>query len=259
MLIDSHTHLDLPEEERRLVLERARAAGLVHLVAIGQWGHGSLDPARRTVVLAAADRAFLSATAGVHPHDAAAASDADLDALEPLCRDPAVVAVGECGLDYHYDHSPRPVQRERFARQLDLARRLGKPVVVHTREADADTAEVLRAHLGPDGGVIHCFTSDPAAARAWLDLGLSISFSGVITFKNAEAVRDAARLVPLDRLLVETDSPYLAPIPLRGKKNEPANVVLTARRLAEVKGVAPEVLARATSENARRVLRLPPA
>ncbi len=198
-----------------------------------------------------------SATAGVHPHDAAFATAQDWDGLAALCARPEVVAVGECGLDFHYDRSPRPAQREQFVRQLALASALGKPVVVHTREADRETAELLRAHLGPAGGVVHCFTSDWAAARAYLDLGLFISLSGVITFKSAEATREAAAKAPLDRLLVETDAPFLAPVPLRGKRNEPALVVHTARKLAELRGLAFEELARATSSNARRALRLP--
>ncbi|MBS2024801.1 MAG: TatD family hydrolase [Deltaproteobacteria bacterium] len=265
-LIDSHAHLDLNRygDDRQSVIDRARAADLVHVVLIGQWAtptepgiHG-LDEARATLALARTDRGFFSATAGIHPHDAREPTQADWDALATLCAQPDLVAVGECGLDYHYDHSPRDQQRDAFVRQLALAKALHKPVVIHTREADAHTVELLREHLGPDGGVIHCFTSDPAAARSYLDLGLSISFSGVVTFKNAEQVREAARLVPLDRILIETDSPYLAPLPHRGKRNEPALVALTAQRLAEVKGLPVEEIARATTENARRALRLKP-
>ena len=260
-LIDSHAHFDLEADGENLdgVGSRAREAGLVHIVLIGQFhaGRGGIAAAEETVALAGRDRSFFSATAGVHPHEAAAATDADLEALRALCARPEVVAVGECGLDFHYDRSPRDVQRERFARQVLLARALGKPVVVHSREADVETAEVLRDHLGPDGGVIHCFTSDWTAAQRYLALGMSISLAGVVTFKNAEALRDAAAHIPLDRLLIETDSPFLAPIPHRGKRNEPAFVRHTAQRLAELRGVPVETIEAATTANARRVLRLP--
>ena len=260
MLIDSHAHLDFEEygDDLPAVIERARAAGLVRIVLVGQWREGKgMAGAAAAVELARSQPQLFSATAGIHPHDAAQATAEDLDALSRLCADPAVVAVGECGLDYHYDRSPREVQRERFALQLRLARRLGKPVVVHTREADLDTADLLARELGPDGGVIHCFTSDWTAAQRYLALGLYLSFSGVLTFKTAEAVRDAAARAPLDRLLVETDCPFLTPVPHRGKRNEPAFVALTAARLAEVRGMPLADLAQATTANARRVLRLP--
>jgi TatD DNase family protein len=168
-----------------------------------------------------------------------------------------VVAVGECGLDFHYDRSPRDVQRDVFVRQLRLAKQIGKPVVVHTREADLETAEILKAELGPDGGVIHCFTSDWTAAQRYLALGMCLSFSGVLTFKNADAIRDAAARVPIDRILVETDCPFLAPVPHRGRRNEPAYVALTAARLAELRGLTLEELSLQTTGNARRALRLP--
>ena len=260
MLIDSHAHLDFAEYGADLdaTVARARAAGLVHVVVIGQWREGAgMEGARDAVALARRDRGFFSATAGVHPHDAARAAEADFAALELLCADSSVVAVGECGLDFHYDRSPREVQRAVFIRQLRLARKLQKPVVVHTREADLETAEILAAELGPDGGVIHCFTSDWAAAQPYLALGMSLSFSGVLTFKNAEPVREAARRAPLDRLLVETDCPFLAPLPHRGKRNEPAWVALTAARLAELRGLPLAELELATTANARRALRLP--
>ena len=212
---------------------------------------------RETLALARSEPALFSATAGVHPHDAAFATEADWRELEQICAEPDVVAVGECGLDFHYDKSPRDAQRDQFARQLELAKKLAKPVVVHSREADVETADLLRKHLGPEGGVIHCFTSDWTAARAYLDLGMHISFSGVLTFKTAEALRDAAAKIPLERLLVETDAPFLAPVPMRGKRNEPALVVHTAKRLAELRGVSFEAIAEATAANARRALRLP--
>ena len=268
MLIDSHAHLDFHEYGADLegTIARARAAGLVHIVVIGQFRDpGELGPgamggragALGALELARREPAFFSATSGVHPHDAARATEEDFAELERQCGEAAVVAVGECGLDYHYDRSPREVQRAVFVRQLRLARKLRKPVVVHTREADLDTAAILAAELGPDGGVIHCFTSDWTAAQRYLALGMHLSFSGVLTFKTADAVRDAARNAPLDRLLVETDCPFLAPIPHRGKRNEPAWVSLTAARLAELRGIPVSELALATTANARRALRLP--
>lgn len=251
MLVDSHAHLDFDEYGADLdaVVQRAREAGLVHVVVVGQHPN-----ARAAVEFARRDRSFFSATAGIHPHEA---SNGDFAEIERVCAEPDVVAVGECGLDFHYDRSPRDVQREVFEKHLRLAKSLRKPVVVHTREADVETAELLKAELGPDGGVIHCFTSDWTAARRYLDLGMYLSFSGVLTFRNAEAIRDAARKAPLDRLLVETDCPFLAPIPHRGKRNEPAWVAHTAATLAEIRGLPAAELALATTGNARRALRLP--
>jgi TatD DNase family protein len=267
-LIDSHAHLDFADygDDLAEILRRAREAGLVHIVVVGQWrelgelragSRGGMAGARDAIELARRDRSFLSATAGVHPHDAARASEEDLRELEKICREPECVAVGECGLDYHYDRSPREVQREVFAAHVRLAKALAKPVVVHTREADADTAAILERELGPDGGVIHCFTGDWTAAQRYLGLGLHISLSGVLTFKAADPLRDAAARIPLPRLLVETDCPFLAPVPHRGKRNEPAYVRLTAERLASVRGVSSAEVEAATTENARRVLRLP--
>jgi len=254
MLIDTHAHLDHAPAD---LIERAKAAGLVHIVAVGQWSEAEgMAGAEHAIRWAAEDRAYFSATSGIHPHDAARATEADFALLREQCSRPEVVAVGECGLDFHYDRSPREVQREVFVRQIRLARELQKPLVVHTREADVETAEILGKELGPDGGVIHCFTSDWTAARRYLDYGMSLSFSGVVTFKNADAVRDAAARVPIDRILVETDCPYLAPIPHRGKKNEPAFVALTAAKLSEIRGASLPEIERATTENARRVLRL---
>ena len=202
MLVDAHAHLDA-YSDRAEVVKRARSAGLVHIVAVGQWREGAgMAGAQDAIALAKEDRSFFSATAGIHPHDAARATEADFAELRRMCADPDVVAVGECGLDFHYDRSPRGVQRSVFLRQIHLAKELGKPLVVHTREADEETAQILRAELGPDGGVIHCFTSDWAAAQRYLDLGMDLSFSGVLTFRNAEPVRDAAARAPLDRILV---------------------------------------------------------
>src|SRR3954462_9762280 len=257
MLVDAHAHLD-GYADRDEVVARARAAGLLHLVVVGQWREGvGMAGAREAVELAKADRSFFSATAGIHPHDAAQATEADFAELRRICEDADVAAVGECGLDFHYDRSPRETQREVFVRQIRLARELRKPLVVHTREADEETAEILGRELGPDGGVIHCFTSDWTAAQRYLALGMYLSFSGVVTFRNADAVRDAATRTPLDRILVETDCPFLAPVPHRGKRNEPAFVALTAASLASLRGIDPGEVAAATSANARRALRLP--
>jgi TatD DNase family protein len=257
-LVDSHAHLDSEDYEQDLdaVVARARAAGLVRIVCVGLWrAPGSFGNA---LELAARDPGFFSATIGVHPHECARVPEDDWARHEALAKDPRVVAVGETGLDFHYDHSPRPVQEASFRRSLAIARGAGKPVVVHVREADAVCARVLREEGIPAaGGVIHCFTGDAAAARAYLDLGLHISVAGVVTFKTAEAIREAVRIVPRDRLLVETDCPFLAPIPHRGKRNEPAYVVETARRVAEVWGVPEEEVGRATTENVRRLFRLP--
>ena len=260
MLIDSHAHLDFAEYGADLdaTVARAREAGLVHIVVVGQWREDAgMAGARDAIALADRDRSFFSATAGIHPHDAARATEADFAALEEMCAQSSVVAVGECGLDFHYDRSPRDVQREVFIRQIRLAKALQKPLVVHTREADLETADILARELGPDGGVIHCFTSDWTAAQRYLALGMWLSFSGVLTFRNADAIREAAQKAPLDRVMVETDCPFLAPVPHRGKRNEPAYVALTAAKLAEVRGLQPDELALATTGNARRALRLP--
>jgi TatD DNase family protein len=257
-LIDSHAHLDFEDYANDLdgVVARARAAGLERIVCIGLWrAPGSFGNA---LDLAARDPSFFSATVGVHPHECARVPEEDWARHEALARDPRVVAVGETGLDFHYDHSPRPVQEASFRRSLAIARAAAKPVVVHVREADAACARVLREEGVPAaGGVIHCFTGDAAAARSYLDLGLLISVAGVVTFKTAEAIRDAVKIVPRDRLLVETDCPFLAPIPHRGKRNEPAWVVETARKVAEIWGATVEDVARATTANVKRLFRLP--
>jgi len=257
-LVDSHAHLDFEDFERDLdaVVARARAAGVSRIVCIGLWR----APGRfgNALDLATRDPGTFSATAGVHPHECARVPEEDWAALERLARDPRVVGVGETGLDFHYDHSPRDRQVACFARSLAIARASGKPVVVHVREADDACAGVLEGEgVPPAGGVIHCFTGDAAAARRYLDLGLFISVAGVVTFKTAEALREAVRIVPRDRLLVETDCPFLAPIPFRGKRNEPAHVAHTAAKVAEIWGTSPEVVGEITTENARRLFRLP--
>jgi TatD DNase family protein len=254
-LIDSHCHLDMDfSADREAVLARARAAGVGAMITIG--ASGPFDANRQAVALAAAHRE-IHATVGVHPHEAASVDDAVVDRIAALATEPKVVAIGETGLDYHYEHSPRAAQRDAFARFTQLARRLGRPIVVHLREADDDAVAVLRAERGDEvGGVIHCFSGDATGARRFLDLGFHISFSGIVTFKTADALREAARIVPADRLLVETDAPFLAPIPYRGRRNEPALVVQTAAVLAEVRGESLDELARTTTANARRLFRL---
>ncbi len=256
MLIDSHCHLDaayLPGGAGE-VLARARSAGVGAFVAIGVGR--DLGAARAAVALADA-RANVFATVGVHPHDAATATDRDFDELAALARHPRVVAIGEVGLDYHYDHSPRDVQGRTFRRMIALAREVKKPIVVHTRSAPADTLGILEQEQAGDvGGVIHCFSEDRSFALRALSLDFDLSFSGILTFKNAHAVRDAARFAPGDRIFVETDSPFLAPVPLRGKTCEPAYIVHTARYLAEIRGVQFEAIAAQTTANVVRRLRL---
>jgi len=257
-LVDSHAHLDGEDLAGDLagVRERARAAGVERVVCIGLWrAPGSFGNA---LDLAAAEPGFYSATVGVHPHECARVPEADWEACRRLAGDPRVVGVGETGLDFHYHHSPRPDQERCFRRSIGIAREAGKPVVVHVREADEACARVLGEEgVPPAGGVIHCFTGDWPAAKAYLDLGLFVSVAGVVTFKNAEAIREAVRRIPRDRLLVETDSPYLAPVPYRGKRNEPAHVAEVARAVAGIWGVPADEAARITGDNARRLFKLP--
>jgi TatD DNase family protein len=248
MLIDTHAHLAADDFIADLdqVLDRAWESGVAHIVVIGE----SPGAAARALDLAATD-ARLSATAGVHPHDASAWT-ADTEAwLATALRDPRVVAAGEMGLDYHYDHSPREVQREVFDRQLTLATAAGKPAVIHAREADQDVAAVLANHPKATA-ILHSFSSGPDLLRAALDAGHYVSFSGMVTFRNWEQ-DDAIRAVPGERLLVETDAPYLAPRPRRGKRNEPSFVRHTAERIAAVRGEPAEQLIAQTGANAVRV------
>lgn len=250
-LVDSHCHLDDHQfdADREETIARARAAGVETMLAIGA---GEGPPDLEAAIRLAEQHEFIYATVGVHPHDAAKCGDETFAQLERLVRHPKVRAVGEIGLDYHYDFSPRDVQRTVFERQLGLAVSAGLPVAIHTREAWADTLSILRA-AAPRAGIMHCFTGDAAQARAALDLGFHLAFGGVLTFPKAEAVREAARLTPPDRLLVETDCPYLAPVPMRGKRNEPAFIVETVRRLAVIRGCPVEEIAAQTTENFERL------
>lgn len=241
------------DPDREAVVLRAREAGVFRIVSIST----DAASARETVRLAEKFEGVF-ASVGVHPHDAGKIQPGDLEDLLALAAHPKVVAWGEIGLDYHYDHSPRDVQREMFQRQAGLARKAGLPLIVHTREADADTLAVLREEkAGELGGVFHCFSGDEKLARAALDMGFHISFSGIITFMKADAIRSVAKIVPADRLLVETDAPFLAPVPFRGKRNEPARVSVVAARLADVRGLPAEEIARITTENATKLFRLP--
>ncbi|MGA3099277.1 MAG: TatD family hydrolase [Bryobacteraceae bacterium] len=249
-LLDSHCHLDDPkfDADRDEVIARARAAGVATMLAVGT---GSGPPDLEAGLRIAERYPFVYATVGVHPHDASKASEETFSRLRELAAGEKVAAVGEIGLDYHYDFSPRPVQREVFVRQLEIAAECGKPVVIHTREAWEDTLTLLRGRL-LFGGILHCFTGDERQAREALDLGLYLAFGGVLTFPKAEEVRRAARMAPEDRLLVETDCPYLAPAPGRGRRNEPAFVVEVARRLAAERGQSVERIAEATTLNFER-------
>ena len=256
MLIDSHAHLDdlRYDTDRDDVLQRAEAAGIEAIVTIGC----DLATSQAAVALAQA-HPNVFATIGVHPHEAKEIEAGWYDSFRSLARQPKVVAYGEIGLDYHYDHSPRDIQRERFREQIRLARELALPLIIHTREAQEDTVTILREEGAADvGGVFHCFSGDAWLAKDALDLGFYLSFSGVLTFKNATMLREIATTVPLDRLMVETDCPYLAPVPYRGKRNEPAYVQYVAETLAEIRGNGSvESVARATVDNTKRIFRIP--
>jgi TatD DNase family protein len=246
-LVDSHCHLDDPkfDPDREETIVRARAAGVETMMAIGT---GKGPPDLEAGIRLAEAYEFIYATVGVHPHDASKATDETFVRLRHLANHPKVLAIGEIGLDYHYDFSPREVQRAVFTRQLEIAAETGKPIVIHTREAWQDTLAIIGGRL-TDGGIMHCFTGGPQEAEEALSLGFHLSFGGVLTFPKAENVRDAARITPADRLLVETDCPYLAPAPHRGKRNEPAFIVETVRRLAEVRSQSVEEVAAVTTAN----------
>lgn len=248
MLVDSHCHLDFPDYAGKVdeVLGRARAAGVGVCVSIGT--ELKRFPGVKAVA-EAHDNVWCSV--GVHPHEAQKELLDDAAALIAEAAHPKVVAIGETGLDYYYEHSPREPQQRNFRSHIAAARSTGLPLIVHTRDADDDTIEILRDEMGKGAfrGLIHCFTGTQTLADAALELGLYISVSGIATFKNSGALRDVIKSVPLDRLLVETDAPFLAPVPHRGKTNEPAFVVHTANMLAELKSVTPEELATATTDN----------
>jgi TatD DNase family protein len=256
-LIDSHAHVDVPDydADRAAMLDRARAAGIGTLLAIG---NGPDLEKLGAAVSYAETHDWIYASAGIHPHEAKLATDAHYAELERLARHPRAIAWGEIGLDYHYDHSPRDVQAKVFRHQLSQARQAKKPVIIHCREAWADCLKIL----GDDwrsaglGGIFHCFSGTLEEARAGMDLGFLISFAGNVTYPKAQNLRDVARDLPLDRLLVETDSPFLAPQPHRGRRNEPAYVAEVARSLGNVRNLPATEIAERTSENFRRFFAL---
>ncbi|HKI31819.1 MAG TPA: TatD family hydrolase [Gemmataceae bacterium] len=255
--IDTHAHLDDERFAADLpaVLERAAAAGVSRVVVVATTAATS-----RTCVDLAARNPSLFATVGIQPNHVAEADPPDWDEVVRLASAARVVALGETGLDRYWDHTPLPQQEDYFARHLELARRHNLPVVIHCRDAEADVVRMLRADFdrhGPVRGVMHSFTGDAGTARDCLAMGLFLSFAGMVTYKNAQPLRDVAREVPPDRLLVETDSPYLAPVPRRGQRNEPAFVAHTGALLAQVRGIEAEVLAGHTTRNARTLFGLP--
>ena len=256
MFVDSHAHLEGErfDSDRDEVIARAREAGVENIVAIGNGdGPGQVDCGIRL----AEKYDFIYATLGIHPHEARLADEAAYQNMERLARHPKVIAWGEIGLDYYYDHSPRDVQKEVFTRQMDLAAAARLPIVIHCRPSEAggdawdDCLRLLREHWAAKGlgGILHCFTGTWPHARTALDLGFMISFAGNVTFPKAQQIRDAALEVPLDCMLIETDSPFLAPVPHRGKRNEPAFVKATARRLGELRGLSVEEVGERTTRN----------
>jgi TatD DNase family protein len=257
ILVDTHAHLDDEQfaGDYPAVLERARAAGVAQIVAVATTAASSA-----ACISLAAAHANLFATVGIHPNHAAEAAPTAWDEVVALSAKKEVAGVGETGLDRHWNYTPFPLQEDYFARHLELSRRTAKPVVIHCREADEDVLRMLRAdfdHNGPIRGVMHSFVGDAAMAEACLAMGLHLSFAGMLTYKNAQALRETARRLPLEKLLVETDCPYLSPAPLRGKRNEPANVVHTATCLAGLHGVTLDALAEQTTRNARALFGLP--
>ena len=256
MFVDSHAHLEMEqfEADRAAMLERAQAAGVETVVAIGSGtGPGSLDCG----IKLAEQHSWIYATIGVHPHEAKLATDADFAEMEQLAKRPKVIAWGEIGLDYYYDHSPREVQRDVFLKQLELARTAKLPIIIHCRPSEAsenawdDCISTLREHWASSGlgGVLHCFTGSPAHANAALDMGFMISFAGNITFPKAQNIRDAATQIPLERMFLETDSPFLAPVPYRGKRNEPAFVKEVAVQIGKLRRLSMEEVGARTSQN----------
>lgn len=263
MFVDSHAHLDGRQfdADREAVIARARAAGVRAMVAIGNGdGPSTADCGIRL----AEKHDFMYATLGVHPHEAKLATDADFARMAEWAKHPKIIAWGEIGLDYFYDHSPREVQKSVFSKQMELAKAAGLPIVIHCRPSNAsadawdDCLGMIRDQWAANGlgGILHCFTGNWEQAKRALDMGFMISFAGNVTFPKAESIRDAARRVPFDRMLIETDSPYLAPVPHRGKRNEPAFVVETARQLGELRGLAAEEVGAQTTDNFRRFFSL---
>ncbi len=258
IFIDSHCHIDGEQfdDDRYEVVERARAAGVAAMLNIGTGDPHSDDFRRAVAVAEKYDNVY--ASVGVHPHDAKLYDDKAEQHLVELASSAKVIAWGEIGLDYYYDHSPRDVQRDVFRRQIRTARELELPIIIHSRDADAETVEILTEECSYEGfrGVMHCFGGTAAMAEALMPLGYLISFAGNVTFKKADNLRDAARVVPLDKLLIETDCPFLTPVPFRGKRNEPSFVVHTAQFLADFYGVTVDTVAEHTTQNFLDLFRL---
>jgi TatD DNase family protein len=264
VLVDSHAHLEMEQfdADREVMLQRARDAGVATIVAIGSGtGPGSLDCG----IQLAAQHESIYATIGIHPHEAKLATNVDFDELAGLTKQPKVIAWGEIGLDYFYDHSPREVQRRVFLQQMELAVAAKLPIVIHCRPSEntdnawVECLELIRERWAPSGlgGILHCFTGTWAHARRALDMDFMISFAGNLTFPKAQQIRDAAKQVPLDRMLIETDSPFLAPVPYRGKRNEPAFVKETARQLGELRGLSTGEIGLLTAKNFYSFFSLP--
>jgi TatD DNase family protein len=256
-LIDSHAHIDFPQfaEDREAMLQRARAAGVSTLLAIGTGpGPEKLDAA----IPFAEQHDWIYTSVGIHPHEAKEVSRQHLDELARLAQHPKVIAWGEIGLDYFYDHSPRDVQATVFRSQMELARAAKLPIIIHCRDAWDDCLALIEQHWRPTGlaGILHCFTGTFGHAKRGLDMGFLISFAGNATYPKTQNIRDVAKEIPLDRILIETDSPFLAPQPYRGKRNEPAYVAEVAKTLATVRNLAPEEIAAATAANFRRFFRI---
>lgn len=255
-LIDAHCHLDYApmSDDMAATLQVGKAAGVVQFVHVGC----SVRSHAAAVALSDAHDEIFAAI-GIHPHEASTTDDTVLADLERMASRPGVVALGETGLDYHYDRSPREQQRESMRQHLSLARRLDLPVVLHIRDAHAEALEIAEQTPGraEAPGMVHCFTAGPDEARAWLELGYHLSFSGIATFPKCGEIRDAVALCPDDRILLETDAPYLAPVPVRGRDNHPANVAFTCAALAAVRGQTPESLALRAADNTRALLNIP--
>jgi TatD DNase family protein len=264
MFVDSHAHLEGPrfDSDRDEVIARARENGIRTILAIGTGdGPGTLDCA----IKIANKYDFIYATVGIHPHEVKLANESDFQELETLAQNPKVIAWGEIGLDYFYDHSPRDLQQQAFIRQMEQAQAAKLPIVIHCRPSEGsdnaweDCLRLIQEHWSPSGfgGVLHCFTSTWNHAKRALDMGFMISFAGNVTFPKAQQIRDSAKKVSLDRMFIETDSPFLAPVPHRGKRNEPAFVKETARQLGELRGLSAEEIGRLTSQNFYRFFSLP--
>jgi TatD DNase family protein len=254
MLFDSHAHLDDGrfDEDRELLIEGLKDRGVSYVLNAG----ADMESSRRSVELAE-KYDFIYASVGIHPHDAANMKDQDISTLSDMAGHPKVVAIGEIGLDYYYDNSPRDIQRKRFADQLELSAAVKLPVIIHSRDAHKDTMDILKAHKSIlNGCVLHCYSGSWDMAKLLLDMGFYISLGGPVTFKNAAKAVGVARNIDLDYLLIETDCPYLAPHPHRGKRNDPAMVRFVAERIAEIRGMEAEELARITLENARRFFKI---